>query len=260
MAKFFSKINNKVKKILLTPKLPTLEKVKTLNLGSTYGSKLIADNPDLNNCIMLSGGCGEDISFDIEFARKYNARVILVDPVPRSAVHVERVLARAGLPASTNYVASGNQPIEAYDLTGIEENQFTFYPNALWDKDEQLELFPPANKEHVSFSFMDLQKTKGAEASIYVKSITVPEILKLQGIKEISVLKLDIEGAQLEVIRNCFDNEIFPNQIIVEIDELFFPSIKGRKRAVSLLKLLKNQGYKPVVAREKFDLTFVRGL
>ena len=34
------------------------------------------------------------------------------------------------------------------------------------------------------------------------------------------MIKLDIEGAEIEVIVNMIDKKIFPNQILVEIDEL----------------------------------------
>ena len=34
------------------------------------------------------------------------------------------------------------------------------------------------------------------------------------------MIKLDIEGAEVEVIKNMMDSKIFPNQILVEIDEL----------------------------------------
>jgi FkbM family methyltransferase len=255
---FFRKVSRRIMRILLTPKLPKFSASHIVKLGSNYGSKYVVDQPALHDSVLISGGCGEDISFDIEFAKTFNARVVMIDPIPRSQMHFEQVIQRIGQPAIEPYSSSGKQPITAYDLEGIKPDQLEFLPKAFWDKDQILTLFAPRNPNHVSYSFMDLQGTKSAGEQIDVTTVTISEIVKLIAPARVEVIKLDIEGAQLEVIRDCFNQKVFPSQIIVEIDELFFPTIKGRKRAKVLLKLLKGNGYVPVAAHEKFDITFLR--
>ena len=52
-------------------------------LGTEYGGWSFVDEDNLKNCTIISAGIGEDASFDIEFASKYDARIIIVDPPVR---------------------------------------------------------------------------------------------------------------------------------------------------------------------------------
>lgn len=257
--KLVGSIFRKIKFYLLTPSLPEQKLVDLLVLGSEYGGKNLALVGDLSGSTLLSGGCGEDISFDIEYAAKFDAKVILIDPIPKSIEHVEKVFTRIGKPASAKYSKTGCQQTEAYDMSRISPGQIKFIPNALWSVNTKLKLFPPKNLDHVSYSFLDLQGVKKNSSGMEVDTITISEIVEMIQPTEITVLKLDIEGAQLEVLQHCFAIGVKPSQIIVEIDELFFPTIRGRRRARTLLKLLKDNGYELVARMHKFDLTFVKG-
>ena len=50
--------------------------------GSEYGHWCFIEHESLRDCIVISGGVGEDMSFDIDFASEYGAKVILYDPNP----------------------------------------------------------------------------------------------------------------------------------------------------------------------------------
>jgi len=67
-----------------------------IRLGTVYGGWTFENSPDLKNSTVVSCGLGEDASFDIEFAAKFNAKVILVDPTPRSIRHFEGISKRFG--------------------------------------------------------------------------------------------------------------------------------------------------------------------
>ena len=60
-------------------------------MGSEYGKWCFVDHQDLYNSIIISGGVGEDISFDVDFASEYNAKIFLYDPTPRAIKHFETV-------------------------------------------------------------------------------------------------------------------------------------------------------------------------
>ena len=65
------------------------------------------------------------------------------------------------------------------------------------------------------------------------------------------MIKLDIEGAEIEVINDMLKKKILPNQLLVEFDELHNNSLKGYLRAtITIFKLLKN-GYK-LIKTERF--------
>ena len=40
-------------------------------MGSEYGKWCFVDHQDLYNSVVISGGVGEDISFDVDFASEY---------------------------------------------------------------------------------------------------------------------------------------------------------------------------------------------
>ena len=61
-----------------------------VRLGSVYGGWTF-ENKKFIWFAILSCGLGEDASFDIEFANKYNAKIIIVDPTPRSKIHYNNI-------------------------------------------------------------------------------------------------------------------------------------------------------------------------
>ena len=74
------------------------------------------------------------------------------------------------------------------------------------------------------------------------------ETIKLSNqIKEMdklpSLLKLDIEGAVLEVLKDLFENDIFINQLCLEFEEVQNPNAVNRARVGEVEKLLKDNNY-----------------
>ena len=55
-----------------------------VRLGSPYGGWSFCDISSINGGVVISCGAGEDISFDVEMALKYETNVFIVDPTPRS--------------------------------------------------------------------------------------------------------------------------------------------------------------------------------
>lgn len=95
-----------------------------IRLGSEYGGWCFLDDPaSLRNSIIVSAGLGEDASFDIEFANKYDAKVLVVDPTPRAIIHFNSINQHIGSPRNQQYVKGGVQPIDAYDLENIKNDQ-----------------------------------------------------------------------------------------------------------------------------------------
>ena len=61
---------------------------------------------------------------------------------------------------------------------------------------------------------------------------------------DIPLIKLDIEGAEIEVILSMMDKKIFPNQILVEYDELTALDKSSGLRIESAHSALLNAGYR----------------
>ena len=200
----------------------------------------------LNGCTIISAGLGEDASFDIEFASRYNAKVIMVDPTPRAIIHFELIESSLGSTASQKYSNTGCQPIGSYDLSRIEKNNLVLVPKALWNENTSLDFYEPPNPENVSHSILNIQNYYSKSTkSIKVDAITLEFLLEELSLKvsDIPIMKLDIEGAEIEVLRRCVETGILTRQILVEFDELNFPSSKGLARVTEVDELLRNSGY-----------------
>jgi hypothetical protein len=77
------------------------------------------------------------------------------------------------------------------------------------------------------------------------------------GMNHLNILKLDIEGAGLEVIQQMFEDLIYPDQILIEMDEMHFPSFKSKFRAQKLFRLLKKNEYK-LVFIDSCDFVYIQ--
>ncbi len=195
-------------------------------------------------------GAGEDISFDVDLNAKWGMRIICVDPTPRSIRHVESFLA-ASREGRRMLIEAG--PL-SYEMTGFREDNFTFVARAVWSSDGALELFAPKDQAHVSYSALNLQHTS---ETIQVRSSTVGSLLRDFGVARLSVLKLDIEGAEYEVLRSILGAGILPEQLLIEFDQINQPLTPlFWVELVGILRALRNAGYR-LVYRERANYVFV---
>lgn len=218
-----------------------------INLGSNYGGWSFVDDDSLKESTIISAGLGEDASFDVEFAAKYNAKIIIVDPTPRAINHFNQIVNSLGNPSKLKYSKDGCQPIDAYDLSSITKDNFLFVTKALWNKNTFLKFFEPTNPHDVSHSIVNYQNNYSENTkSIEVEAVTLDSLLLDLNLNasDIHLMKFDIEGAEIEVIKRCIDVGIMPRQILVEFDELHIPSSKGFSRVSMVDELLRDNGYK----------------
>jgi hypothetical protein len=88
-----------------------------------------------------------------------------------------------------------------------------------------------------------------------VKTYSLDDLLKEQGIEEVALLKLDIEGAEYEVLENFTHWEKIKN-IVLEYHDF------GENNHKQLEELLSKNGFNVKVRNSKFDknLGFIFGL
>ncbi len=230
-------------------------------LGTQYGGWYFSEKSLPKNPIVLSAGVGEDISFDIEFLNKYKAKVYLVDPTPRSISYIDKVIENLGKHKSVEYDDKfGNQPVEAYDLSSIQKDDFLLIKKALYTKsDSTIKFFKPPNEEYVSHSISNYQNQFNRKSEyIEVTSTTVEKIIYQYEIDSIDVLKLDIEGAENQVIPNLLKKRIFPTQILVEFDELATSFILPYLKALIIFLKLKLNSYDLVKTNQFPNFLFVK--
>ena len=247
---------------LLQPKPPkvALHGMEVLSIGSKYGRKsFIRPNSITNTIIVISGGVGEDISFDIELANLYKCKIILVDPSPAAIHHFQSVVDSVGNKPQTNYSDTSRQPVSSYDLSNISTDDLSFRPVGLWSSTEKLDFYqPPDASRDASGSISAIHSYYKPTANPFeINVTTIQDLMSDFKLDHIDILKLDIEGAALEVIQRMFNDRIYPDQILVEVDEMHFPSFKSKFRARQLFRLLKKHEYS-LLCIDSCDFLYVR--
>ena len=261
------KIINFFKKILPSKKNLLIKKLdfKHLNniiyIGSDYGGWSFQENKNLENKFIISAGLGEDASFDVELINKYNCKVIIVDPTPRAIDHYNQIIKNSGAPKKDSYKEGGKQIISSYDLTNINNKNLILIKKGLYNSDnEELKFFAPPNKSHVSHSIIDWQNDyKKKTEFINIKTITVRSILKEFDIQSLEMLKLDIEGSEIEALDLMINEKILPNQILVEFDELNKINEIAIKRFSDIHQKLLLKEYELIKTNSKFpDFLYIK--
>ena len=82
--------------------------------------------------------------------------------------------------------------------------------------------------------------------------------MRKEKIENISLLKLDIEGSEVEVLKNMLKDKIYPNQLAVEFSNLWNKQFKTTFKFIDIfIRLLKN-GYQVVDIRRYPNFLFIR--
>jgi FkbM family methyltransferase len=183
-------------------------------------------------------GAGEDISFDVEL-NKRGLTVFTLDPTPRARDHVKQVLAAGAKKAR---ISINNSETEFYQLDQFTASRLKLLEVGLWNQNTSMRFFAPRDRNHVSHSIVNLQ---GTDEWFEANCVTLENFCKNHKIREIDILKLDIEGAEYVVLKDMVKRGIKPRVLCVEFDELRNP-LKGNymRRIRDLVLMLKQAGYK----------------
>ena len=181
-----------------------------IRLGTVYGGWHVPENWLTDQHTIVSAGAGEDLSFDVAVASKYKSRVVILDPTPRAREHFEMLsdALRADKAAPIN-----NSESEFYEADSSVLSRLEFLPLGMWDREETLTFFAPANPKHVSHSIGNLH---GSDAAFEAKCVSLPALMQEAKLDKIDILKLDIEGAEFQVLEHLVTTDIRPSYILVE--------------------------------------------
>jgi FkbM family methyltransferase len=116
---------------------------------------------------------------------------------------------------------------------------FIFHQTGLAAYDGFAEFALPDNPEHVSASILKKNSKQG-----YFKADvkTLETIMKELGHTKIDILKMDIEGAEYDVIDNILSTKSEIRQILIEFHHRF--ANVGIDKSKNAIKKLRNAGYK----------------
>lgn len=185
--------------------------------GTGYGGcvgSLIGMGP---GSIVYSVGTGEDLSFDLAIIDRFGCAVHGFDPTPKAVAWV----AKQSLPA-----------------------QFRFHALGMGSYDGTADFFLPANPEHVSGSVV--QRSGGGLERVPVQLRTLATVMRQLGHRHVDMLKLDIEGAEYDVIDEICSTDatgdgVPVSQILVEFHQRFF--VDGPQRTRHAIDRLNQRGF-----------------
>ncbi len=192
-------------------------------IGSAYGGWVIPEDLLQPGSVVYSAGLGEDITFELGALERYRCEVFGFDPTPRAKDHVKKVAAGR---ADFHYLEYG-----------------------LWSSEALLRFYAPKNPAHVSHSVMNLQKT---DRYFEARCRRVSKIMEEFGHHHVDLLKIDIEGAEYEVLRSVREDQLDIKAICVEFDQPTPP-----RMVVDATRALLSWRYS-LVHVEKWNYTLVR--
>jgi FkbM family methyltransferase len=136
--------------------------------------------------VLYSFGVGRDISFERAIIERYGITVHAFDPTP----------------LSLNWAGTQQLPVEFH----LHEFGIAAY-------DGNAQFYPPTKAKFESFS---LVRTSGLGEPIEAPVRRFKTLAQMLGHTRIDLLKLDIEGAEYEVLRDVLESQVQIGQILVE--------------------------------------------
>ncbi len=138
-------------------------------------------------------------------------------------------------------MAIDGSPANLYDLSGFQSDRFTYLEVGLWSRNTQMRFYAPKDKRHVSHSIVNLQRT---DEWFEADCMTLKSVCDLCRISDIDILKLDVEGAEYEILKHIVDHGPRPKALCFEFDELRSPlDTAYMSRILSAVTMLKRAGY-----------------
>jgi len=187
----------------------------------------VVDESLLNKeSVIYSVGVGSNIDFDLELINSFGATVHAFDPTPRSI----------------EWVKSQKLP-----------KHFIFHPFGLSAENGHMDFFPPAKASSTHFSPIDRYGDTNNVVRAPVKDIDT--IASELNHKEIDLLKMDIEGAEYEVIEALPKNRVAINQILIEFHHMY----KGIpiSKTVDAISTLSNLGFELFnISQRTYEFSF----
>ena len=206
------------------------ESYRFLNLGNYIIHKL----PIKIKPVIYSFGIGTDISFDLEATKKYDVPIYMYDPTPKVAEYMMRF---------------------------NKEKNFIFTNEGIYSKEKKMKFYIPNYENKVNSSIYPIH----GENSQYeiVQFRTLKDFMDHNNHKIIDILKMDIEGAALDVLQDMIENSrIRPKQIVTEFEVLNIENpLTYLPKIIKLMKSMTENNYtifnQKLIRKASIELIFV---
>jgi FkbM family methyltransferase len=221
-------------------------------LGTNYGGWSIPLSIKLDsNSIVYSAGVGEDISFDLNLQDKYKCNIILIDPTKRALTHFKEV---RDYYAKKIFKFSGSiQPDYLTNICTVNPNfcKFSYVKKGLYKEKSVLKFYKQTNPKYISQSLVDNMFGKDYDE---VEVDSLKNIMSEYNHNRIDLLKLDIEGAEVDVLEQMLNDQIYPKYLCVEFD-LLLKNKDPNGLTKKIIDRLQRNNYK-ILINKNLNITF----
>lgn len=225
-----------------------------VKIGTDYGGWYVPSFMKLNeNSIIYSGGVGEDMSFDLLLQCKYNCHVLLIDPTSKAVKHFDEVIQYY----RNKQVFTGDIQNDYYScIQSLHPNldKLKYINIGLWKKKDELKFYKQANEDYVSQSLVE--NIFGQNYDI-VPVDSIKNIMEREKHTHIDLLKLDIEGAEIETLNQMLDDKIYPTYVLIEFDLLLKNKDPNNTTKQLIQRMITIEGYK-MLKNDNLNITLKR--
>jgi FkbM family methyltransferase len=187
-------------------------KCKEVWLGNDRARWCVCPDDLSASSVVYSFGVGEDISFDLELIRRFQVQLHAFDPTPRC--------------------------IEWLRTQRLPEG-FVFHDYGLAHFDGYCKFLPPENPAHISHTLVQ-RSSPWPAIELPVRRLNT--IMRSLGHNHVNLLKMDIEGAEYEVLSDVLSAGINVDQLLVEFHHRW-PEI-GVSKTKKAIRELNEAGYR----------------
>ena len=195
--------------------------------GDRTGVWTIRPDAITPDSVVYSFGVGNNIAWDLAMIREHGVELHAFDPTPRSVAW-----------------------LKTQDLP----ERFRFHELGLAYFDGDLALYPPEKEHKIHFSTTE-RKSSAAEP-ILCKVERLTTIASRLGHERIDVLKMDIEGAEMEALPDVLQSGLPVGQLLVEF-HYNYPAISFRD-TVALMQSIREHGFRILWISERgYEFSFI---
>lgn len=236
------------------PDIKLDHKLPVISLGTQYGGWKVPEGFLDEQSICYFAGAGIDISFDVEVAKMFGSKIYIIDPTPVAKQHYEELIEKTRHGEKLEI----NRKRGLFYETDSKTLELLSYQNVgIWSEDTSIKFYEPGNnKTMVSHSIVNLH---GTASYFEAEVVKISTLMKRLGHSHIDFLKIDIEGAEYEVIQSIVDENLDVGVLGIEFDEIHHPMDKNSlKRIEEAVRKLRDKGFLVVDIDTHFNITFVK--
>ena len=199
------------------------------------GNYIIHKIPKRSKPIIYSFGIGTDISFDLEASKKFKVPIFMYDPTPKVSEYMRKFR---------------------------NKKDFIFTNEGIFSEEKTMKFYLSNIKNKVNSSIYPIHGKRGPYK--YVKCRTLSDFMKINNHHRIDILKMDIEGAAVDVMEDMLKNTtIRPKQIVTEIEVINIENpLTYMPRVIDLMQRMKTNNYEiynqKLTRKVSIELIFVQ--